>query len=299
MTAADPAKAESGMPPLVRQVRWWVLGLIFCVTVINFVDRQSLSIVAPILRESLHLSNTDYGFIVSAFLTGMMVGEFPMGCLMDRFGVRFGLSFAVSWWSLANGLHALARSLLAVQRSSLLARHRGMRQLLRRHEDGVAVVSTAGTRLRDRRLQRRVDDGCGYRATAIGRPHPEVRLARRFSAAQRPGVSLGDRLAVFYHTPEQHPSITPAERAYIQRGRESVEVAPPTNAALLRLRQTWALMGCRLLVGPVVQFYLFWMPEYLYRQRGLSLEADRPLRLGAVPFRGCRAASRAGGWPDG
>jgi ACS family hexuronate transporter-like MFS transporter len=79
MLAADPAKAEPGMPPLVRQVRWWVLALIFCVTVINFVDRQSLSIVAPILRESLKLSNTDYGVIVSAFLTGMMVGEFPMG----------------------------------------------------------------------------------------------------------------------------------------------------------------------------------------------------------------------------
>jgi hypothetical protein len=51
MLAADPAKAEPGMPPLVRQVRWWVLALIFWVTVINFVDRQSFSIVAPILRE--------------------------------------------------------------------------------------------------------------------------------------------------------------------------------------------------------------------------------------------------------
>ena len=86
--------------------------MLFAVTVINFVDRQSLSIVAPVLRESLKLSNTDYGIIVACFQMGMMLGEFPMGMLMDRLGVRFGLSFAVGWWSVANMLHALGRSML-------------------------------------------------------------------------------------------------------------------------------------------------------------------------------------------
>src|SRR5512146_1643486 len=104
--------ALPGMPPLWRQVRWSVLGLLFAVTVINFVDRQSLSVVAPILREQLKLSNTDYGIIVSCFMFGMMTGEFPMGFLMDRKGVRFGLSFAVAWWSAANALHSIARTML-------------------------------------------------------------------------------------------------------------------------------------------------------------------------------------------
>jgi ACS family hexuronate transporter-like MFS transporter len=76
-----------------------------------------------------------------------------------------------------------------------------------------------------------------------------------------------------------------------------VEVTPPSNAALLRLRQTWALMGCRFRVGPVVQFYLFWMPEYLYRQRGLSL---KEIGLFAwVPFLFGDAGSIAGGWMAG
>jgi MFS transporter, ACS family, hexuronate transporter len=100
------------MPPPVRQVRWWILALLFLVTVINFVDRQSLSIVAPVLRDSLHLSNTDYGRIVAAFQAGMMLAEFPMGMLMDKRGVRFGFSFAVLWWSLANGLHVFARTMM-------------------------------------------------------------------------------------------------------------------------------------------------------------------------------------------
>jgi len=87
------------------------MGLLFLITVINFVDRQSLSIVAPLLRDSLNLSATDYGLIVAAFQMGMMLGEFPMGWVMDRKGVRVGLTFAVLWWSVANGLHAFARSM--------------------------------------------------------------------------------------------------------------------------------------------------------------------------------------------
>jgi ACS family hexuronate transporter-like MFS transporter len=100
-SAVQSLETSPEMPPLILQVRWWVLGFLFCVTVINFVDRQSLSIVAPLLRESLKLSNTDYGIIVVCFQMGMMLGEFPMGALMDRFGVKFGFIFAVSSWSLA------------------------------------------------------------------------------------------------------------------------------------------------------------------------------------------------------
>ena len=67
------------MPPVHRQVRWWILGMLFFVTVINFIDRQTLSVTAPKLREIFTLSNTQYGIIVSAFQFGMVAGEFPMG----------------------------------------------------------------------------------------------------------------------------------------------------------------------------------------------------------------------------
>ena len=100
------------MPPVWRQARWRILVLLFFVTVVNFVDRLTLSFVAPVLRDTFQLSNADYGVIVSGFVLGMMVGELPMGMLMDRKGVRFGLSFAVVWWSVANALHALGRSKL-------------------------------------------------------------------------------------------------------------------------------------------------------------------------------------------
>ena len=77
---------------------------------INFVDRQTLSILAPKLKEVFHLRNAEYGWIVASFQFGMMTAELPMGMLMDRFGTRFGFSFAVLWWSIATGLHAVGNS---------------------------------------------------------------------------------------------------------------------------------------------------------------------------------------------
>ncbi|MEJ7712410.1 MAG: MFS transporter [Pyrinomonadaceae bacterium] len=101
---------QQQMPPAYRQVRWWILALLFSVTVINFVDRLTLAYVAPVLKQTFNLSNTDYGFIISWFLLGMMIGEFPMGWLMDRKGPKVGFSFAVLWWSIATALHAVGQT---------------------------------------------------------------------------------------------------------------------------------------------------------------------------------------------
>ena len=70
--------------------RWLILSLIFAITVINFIDRQTLSVLAPVLCKALNLSNTEYGRIVSALQFGLMSGEFPVGYLMDRWGARLG-----------------------------------------------------------------------------------------------------------------------------------------------------------------------------------------------------------------
>ena len=86
-TTTRSASAEvPGMPPLHRQVRWWILGLLFCVTVINFVDRQALSVLAPIIRDTFHLSNTQYGTIVSWFpLFLASLFSFSRPSLLSRF----------------------------------------------------------------------------------------------------------------------------------------------------------------------------------------------------------------------
>jgi ACS family hexuronate transporter-like MFS transporter len=110
---ATRAPAAASHVPAPNRLRWTILALLFSITVINFVDRQTLSILAPRLKETFHFSSTQYGRIVACFQFGMMVAEFPMGMVMDRLGARFGFSFAVLWWSIATGLHAFGRSVWA------------------------------------------------------------------------------------------------------------------------------------------------------------------------------------------
>jgi len=76
----------------------------------------------------------------------------------------------------------------------------------------------------------------------------------------------------YYHLPGKHPDVSDAELRYIREGA-GADAAPPPTRTLLGLLLTWALMACRMLVGPVVQFYIYWLPEYLYRERGLSLKS--------------------------
>jgi ACS family hexuronate transporter-like MFS transporter len=293
----QPAQAPAGMPPLARQVRWWVLAFLFAITVINFVDRQSLSIVAPLLRESLRLSNTDYGIVVACFQMGMMLGEFPMGVLMDRRGVRFGLTFAAGWWSLANALHALGTRMwhFGVLRFWLGSGECG------NFSGGMKVVAQWFP-VRERAFAVGIFNG-GSMVGSVLAPPLLVALTlglgwhAAFLLPAAMGIVWAAAWRAFYRTPEEHPRVTAAERAYIREGRETVETAAPSNAALLRVRPTWALMGCRMLVGPVVQFYIYWLPEYLYRQRGLSLKA---IGLFAwVPFLFGDIGSITGGWLAG
>jgi len=272
MIQAAGTDSAGAMPPWWRQVRWRILLLLLAITIVNFVDRQSLSIVAPILREKLSLSNTDYGIIVSSFMFGMMLGEFPMGWLMDRRGVRFGLPFAVCWWSLANGLHAFGRSLpdFALLRFWLGTGECG------NYSGGVKTVAQWFP-VRERAFAIGVFNAGSMIGSVIAPPLIVwILLTLGWHAVFLLPSSLGflwvGSWLKSYHAPARHPRLTEGERRYIGEGVQEEEAAP-SNAQLLRVRQSWAVMLCRALVGPVVQFYWFWMPEYFYRVRGFSLRA--------------------------
>src|SRR5689334_2918672 len=94
--------------------------LLFFSTFINFLDRQTLSIVAPILLDQLSLSRIDYSRLVSAFLLGYTLSQTFAGKLIDRAGTRFGLLFCVALWSTAAMLHGLAIGFLSLAFARLL-----------------------------------------------------------------------------------------------------------------------------------------------------------------------------------
>src|SRR5436309_15034302 len=93
----------------VPNLRWFIVALLFVVTVLNYVDRQALSVLAPFLRDEFHMSNQDYAFIVSAFLVSYTIMQAVSGILVDRVGTRYGFVLMFIWWSLATTLHAFAK----------------------------------------------------------------------------------------------------------------------------------------------------------------------------------------------
>src|SRR5690606_7905100 len=86
--------------------RWLIVGLLFAATAISYIDRQALSVVAPVLREELGISNVGYAQMLSAFLLAYTVMQAATGWLIDRFGTRTGFALIMAWWSVAAVLHA-------------------------------------------------------------------------------------------------------------------------------------------------------------------------------------------------
>jgi MFS transporter, ACS family, hexuronate transporter len=101
------------LPPvtLPPRLRWTIVALLSSSIAINLIDRQVLSVLAPILREEMRLSATQYAYITAAFQLGMMAGQVPVGAFMDRVGTRTGLAAIFVAWSVIGGAHGLAAGL--------------------------------------------------------------------------------------------------------------------------------------------------------------------------------------------
>ncbi len=241
--------------------RWLLLSLISLAFVVNFVDRQILSLVAPLLREELHLSNSEYGVIVFAFLLGMASFQIPNGLLMDRFGARRGFSIIVSFWSVISFVHAFARTTFqfSLLRFGLGAAECG------NYTGGIKVISEHFP-ARERALAGGIFNSCTFVGSVVA-PFIVTHLTLRYSwhtafmVASSVGALWVIPWLIFY--PRQ------AARS------ASIAAAAPAGGelrSLLRHKQTWGLIAYRALTGPLSHFYWFWLPAYLSSARGLTLK---------------------------
>ena len=263
--------------------RWLILSLIFTITVINFIDRQTLSVLAPILRKAFDLSNEQYGRIVSALQFGMMSGEFPMGYLMDRWGARLGLSVAVFWWSAATGAQMFARS--------------GMQFGLTRFWMGTGEAGnySGGMKTVTRLF------GKKERTLAIG----------IFNSGSMIGATIAPPLIVYlmqrygFRTAFLVPAFAgflwvPLWCFFYKREPKQIAneaLAQVSLKTMLADSSAWAVMLCRFFVGPVMQFYWYWIPSYLFSVRHMSLVQIGI--FGWIPFFLGDTGGVAGGWVAG
>src|SRR5205085_422837 len=94
----------------VGRVRWAIIGMICTITVINYIDRQTLSVLAPTIRDAFHMSNASYSRVVTTFLLGYTLSQALSGKLLDRIGTRAGFMLFVGIWTVASMLHSIAGS---------------------------------------------------------------------------------------------------------------------------------------------------------------------------------------------
>jgi ACS family hexuronate transporter-like MFS transporter len=95
----------------ISPLRWWIGGLLFLSTVINYIDRQTLSVLAPFLKRDYHWTNTDFAWIVIAFRVAYAAGQTLSGRFLDRVGTRRGLSITVLFYSAVAMLTSFAAGL--------------------------------------------------------------------------------------------------------------------------------------------------------------------------------------------
>jgi ACS family hexuronate transporter-like MFS transporter len=310
-----PASPELNVPAAadrsshVSTFRWAILALVVVATMINYVDRQLIALLKPLLEKEFGWSNLDYAHIVSAFQLSTALAYLGAGWAIDRLGLRWGYALAVGAWSLAGMAHAAATT---------VAGFVGARIALGVAEAGntpAAVKAIAAWfPLRQRSLALGVMNG-GANLGAIATPLlvPLLVAVGGWQGAFLLTGGAGLVWMAVWLTIRRLPPEAPTAAAASARTGASAAAAPAESSRppepsapieakvplrqLLRERRTWAFATAKGLTDAVWWFFLFWLPDLLSRNYGLDLKTFGP-PLATVYLLACVGAV-AGGWLPG
>jgi ACS family hexuronate transporter-like MFS transporter len=288
---------------VIPGLRWWIIGLIFLATLINYIDRLTISILAPVITRDLGLTNTEFGGIVAWFLLAYTISQGLSGKLYDRIGTKLGFVFSIIVWSFAAMAHAFARGLtsLSIFRFFLGLGEAG-------NWPGAAKTVAQWFPIRQRAFAMAIFNSGAALGSVVAPPLIVwLSLAYGWQATFIVTGSLGFLWLVlwllFYQTPDRHKWLSPSERKLISEGEGTAEVDSSVTLSslgwreLLRYRQVWAIVLARFFADPVWWLYISWLPKYLADDRGFSLT-----KIGLfawVPYAAADAGSLSGGWLSG
>jgi MFS transporter, ACS family, aldohexuronate transporter len=271
----------------IPHLRWWIGGLLFASTVINYIDRQTLSVLGPYLKHDYQWNNQQFALIVIAFRVAYSIGQTVSGRLIDRVGTRRGLTISVIWYSIAAmltsfavGLRSFAffRFLLgAGESANWPAATKAVSEWFPKRERGWAVAL--------------FDSGSSI-GGAIA-PLLVIGLYKYFGG-WRPAFVITGLLGflwlfawrILYYPPESHPRISDQEREMILRDRAELEteqanVHQSTWRDLIKLPQTWAVIAARTMTDPVWFFITDWFAIYLVTK---GINPEQGLLAFWIPF---------------
>ena len=282
--------------PCIRGLRWYIGGVLFLSTIINYIDRQTLSVLAPSIKHEFGWNNQTFALLVISFRIAYTLGQTASGRLLDTVGVRKGLSFTVALYSLSamlastgTGLRSLCsfRFLLgAGESANWPGATKTVAEWFPRSESGWAVAL--------------FDSGSSiggaiapflaywvYHVTGGWRP--------AFLVTGALGLLWIPLFRSIYRKPEEHPRLSGEERAFILNGRVSGPSAALPGlpySTLLRMPQTWGVILSKTLTDPVWFFVTDWLAILLVA-KGYSPQDS--LLAFWVPFLAADVGNFAGG----
>jgi ACS family hexuronate transporter-like MFS transporter len=272
MPSSVTAPAPAGLARPAGHYRWMIIGLLFVITTINYMNRNLLGVLKPTIQGDLHFSETEYGNIVFAFSMAYAAGYASMGAFSDKVGVRIGLAIAAMIWCAASAAHGLVTS---------VAGFTAARIALGLGEGGnfpTCIKSVAAWfPVRDRALATGVFNS-GSNVGGLLAPLIAAFVTvnwgwqTAFYVTGLVGFVWVAFWLVMYRAPEEHPKVGPAELAYIQSDPEVPRKHIPW-AQLLRYPGTWTFIVGALLTNPVWWFYNNWVPGFLFSKFHVNLMA--------------------------
>jgi MFS transporter, ACS family, hexuronate transporter len=285
--------------PLVSRFRWFIVTLLFLATTINYIDRQILALLKPILDREMGWTNEQYGLVNSAFQFTYALSYVVFGWFIDRFGIKLGYAVSITMWSVAAACHGLIGSV----RGFVFARF-----ALGAGEGGsfpACIKAVAYWFPQQERALAASLFNSGANVGPILAPAivPWIALTfgwrTAFVAAGVLGMSWLLLWLPFYSAPEDNRHVSDAELELIQRDPVPVGGVPsprgisspnPTPGAgtspastadetrrfswwrLFELRATWAYLLTKFLTDPISWFWLIWLPDFFKKTRGLDLK---------------------------
>lgn len=285
----------------IGRVRWWIVWTLFFSTTINYISRQTFSVLAPQITAQFHLTHTELSRIMGSFQISYAITWLLGGIFLDTVGTRLGLALAVIFWSLVNVLTGFATSSFGFASSRFLlgigeglnwpGASKAVADWFPREERGLAVaIFDSGSSV-------------GGAVAAVVIPIIALVLGWRWAFYFSGGLGfvwLVVWLRVF-HPLDRHPGVSAAEVDLIRAGQDAPRISRQRGTLrilfLLRDKNVWGIVLGRALTDPIWWFYVFWLPQYLSDARGFSLA--RIAMFAWLPFVAADLGNFTGGLVSG